>query len=392
MKQITCEMCGDNDLIKTDGVFVCQSCGTKYSLEEAKKMLVEGTVIVEGTVKVDTSDQLNNLIKNAMGTYEDGQYYEAAKLFSHVLSIQADNEVAVLYRGLADGRQDLKNCKLKKVGSSTERSLKISFGKYAEGKEFFQFADDALNQFANLCSHMRSENWFNYDQDNEYYENFLEDTDEGADTIFMALFNLCKDCSNASESFFGNLNRVYQCMSDDNYNKVSIKIKDNPSSIKLRYEKIETLKKETSPEEWKDLFPEDFNEITPEGIYNRMKDLRQEQEFIIRNQCRLLCIHDFSSIILSGMSEEHIILSENSEPHFLAYKGVEFQENFLLFPIMKARIKSKMFDYFLLTFEFDYSGDQSNEMDAFIVQRAAKVRQVSQTRYQLVEKGFIIIC
>lgn len=50
MKQLTCEMCGGTDLIKQDGVFVCQSCGCKYSIEEAKKMMVEGTVEVAGTV------------------------------------------------------------------------------------------------------------------------------------------------------------------------------------------------------------------------------------------------------------------------------------------------------------------------------------------------------
>lgn len=36
MKKIVCEMCG-GELIKDNGVFVCQSCGCKYSLEEAKK-------------------------------------------------------------------------------------------------------------------------------------------------------------------------------------------------------------------------------------------------------------------------------------------------------------------------------------------------------------------
>jgi len=41
MKQLVCEMCGGNDLIKQDGVFVCQNCKTKYSVEEAKKMMVE---------------------------------------------------------------------------------------------------------------------------------------------------------------------------------------------------------------------------------------------------------------------------------------------------------------------------------------------------------------
>lgn len=61
MKALTCEMCGSTDLIKQDGVFVCQQCGTKYSVEEARKMMVEGTVSVQGTVSVDNSNLLDNL-------------------------------------------------------------------------------------------------------------------------------------------------------------------------------------------------------------------------------------------------------------------------------------------------------------------------------------------
>jgi len=41
MKQIVCEMCGGNDLVKQDSVFVCQNCQAKYSVEEAKKMMIE---------------------------------------------------------------------------------------------------------------------------------------------------------------------------------------------------------------------------------------------------------------------------------------------------------------------------------------------------------------
>ncbi len=33
-----CELCGSNDFVKTDGMFVCQGCQTKYTLEEAKKL------------------------------------------------------------------------------------------------------------------------------------------------------------------------------------------------------------------------------------------------------------------------------------------------------------------------------------------------------------------
>lgn len=39
MAQLTCELCGSTNFVKEDGVFVCQSCGAKYSTEEARKAL-----------------------------------------------------------------------------------------------------------------------------------------------------------------------------------------------------------------------------------------------------------------------------------------------------------------------------------------------------------------
>lgn len=50
MKKLVCEMCNSTDIIKENGLFVCQYCGCKYAVEEAKKMMnddgpVEVTVI-----------------------------------------------------------------------------------------------------------------------------------------------------------------------------------------------------------------------------------------------------------------------------------------------------------------------------------------------------------
>lgn len=39
MKRIVCEMCEGTEFVKENGFFVCQMCGTKYSLDEAKKMM-----------------------------------------------------------------------------------------------------------------------------------------------------------------------------------------------------------------------------------------------------------------------------------------------------------------------------------------------------------------
>ena len=63
MKAIVCGMCSSHDIVKQDGYYVCQNCGTKYTTEDAKKLIVEvaGKVDVSGSaVKIDSSDSLNN--------------------------------------------------------------------------------------------------------------------------------------------------------------------------------------------------------------------------------------------------------------------------------------------------------------------------------------------
>lgn len=84
MKKLTCEMCGSNDLIKQDGVFVCQYCGTKYTVEEAKRMMIDGTVDVQGTVKVDVSDKVKNLYEMARRAKDAGDSASAAKYYEMI--------------------------------------------------------------------------------------------------------------------------------------------------------------------------------------------------------------------------------------------------------------------------------------------------------------------
>lgn len=87
MKRLTCEMCGGTDLIKQDGVFVCQSCGCKYSVEEAKKMMVEGTVEVTGTVKLDKNAELAACLRLFEDAYTSGNLEYAYKHASRATEI-----------------------------------------------------------------------------------------------------------------------------------------------------------------------------------------------------------------------------------------------------------------------------------------------------------------
>ena len=105
MKQLRCEMCGSSDLIKQDGVFVCQSCGCKYSVEEARKMMVEveGTVEVTGTVKVDDSEKKSKYLNMAFEARKAGNYDECGDYANRVLEMEPENAYAWLLKGVAVG-------------------------------------------------------------------------------------------------------------------------------------------------------------------------------------------------------------------------------------------------------------------------------------------------
>ena len=101
MKQLTCEMCGGTDLLKQDGVFVCQSCGMKYSVEEAKKMMIEGTVEVQGAVQVKNSAQLENLLNLAHTSFDSKNYAQAEEFCNQVIAMDALNYDAWKLKGEA---------------------------------------------------------------------------------------------------------------------------------------------------------------------------------------------------------------------------------------------------------------------------------------------------
>ena len=94
MKRLTCEMCGSTDLVKQDGVFVCQSCGCKYSIEEAKKMMIEGTVEVTGTVKVDNSATIANYIELAESALKGANGQSVLEYTNKALEVDPQNSRA----------------------------------------------------------------------------------------------------------------------------------------------------------------------------------------------------------------------------------------------------------------------------------------------------------
>lgn len=100
MKALVCEMCSSHDIVKQDGMYVCQSCGTKYTPEDAKSLMkeVEGKVDVSGsTVKVDQSDELSKLLSVARRAKEENNAQKAANYYDRVLQIDPDSWEANFY-------------------------------------------------------------------------------------------------------------------------------------------------------------------------------------------------------------------------------------------------------------------------------------------------------
>lgn len=108
MKQLICEMCGSADLMKQDGVFVCQSCGCKYSVEEARKMMIEGTVDVSGsTVKVDITESIERDLLNARNALAGDEWEEAKRYFQQVKDNCPDHFEAAIYLAIVNAKSDL---------------------------------------------------------------------------------------------------------------------------------------------------------------------------------------------------------------------------------------------------------------------------------------------
>ena len=118
MKQLTCEMCGSTDMLKENGMFVCQTCGTKYSVEDAKKMMVESSVDVSGsTVKIDTSSELENLYVLARRAKEDNNIENAQNYYGQILVKDPSSWEAYFY---STYYQSL-GCKIGEIGMASIR-------------------------------------------------------------------------------------------------------------------------------------------------------------------------------------------------------------------------------------------------------------------------------
>lgn len=102
MKKMVCKICGSSNIIKKDGVFVCQTCGMQYSVDDAKKLLKEVdelSVVEETTTKIDSSSDsnLDNLYKLARRARKNDDNEAAAKYYETISVQRPDDWEALFY-------------------------------------------------------------------------------------------------------------------------------------------------------------------------------------------------------------------------------------------------------------------------------------------------------
>lgn len=182
MKQIVCEVCGSNDLVKEDGCFICQYCGAKYSPEEAKRLIVEvnGKVDVSGSkVTVDNTSFVERSLENARRAKAKEDWEECEKYYNMVEQYEPTNIEAIFYSSYGKARMALvdsdrfkREQKIKVLNNSIsviDDNYDNSPDKYEENKVLIQNINADLLSIMNSSFVMNTVNNGNYTSNDSSY-------------------------------------------------------------------------------------------------------------------------------------------------------------------------------------------------------------------------------
>lgn len=112
---VKCEMC-NGELVKQDGLFVCQSCGTKYSINEVKKMM--NNDVSTQNVNTNSMDELSRLYTAARNAVDTGDSATAFRHYERISLLDPNSWEALFYCVILQ-TEDIKN------GEITNTALKI---------------------------------------------------------------------------------------------------------------------------------------------------------------------------------------------------------------------------------------------------------------------------
>ena len=119
MKAMVCEMCDSNDFVKQDGLYICQQCGTKYTVEEAKKLMVDKP---DSSDKNKASDSASNPEINNIAKTDEAQKKKSRKKIIVLTSVIA-GIILVLLVGLFVGLKVFKDYQKEEIINNSANEI-----------------------------------------------------------------------------------------------------------------------------------------------------------------------------------------------------------------------------------------------------------------------------
>lgn len=179
-------MCGSHDLIKKDGVYVCQHCGTKYTADEARKLMIDlSNVSDENPIPVKVVGDTENLKKLAQAALDAKDGEEALKYASQILEVSAndfDGWVLKFYAYL--GSQSLEESHYQEALAVFDKIEKLAKTKENSKKVVDTCVDDFL---------------VNIQANNRWSTNYFNETNKTLEDVYNSRIRLSGNVRGASD-------------------------------------------------------------------------------------------------------------------------------------------------------------------------------------------------
>lgn len=142
-----CTECGaqiEVDSSKEAGV--CKYCGVPFVTEKVINHYVTNVQnnFNGATINVN-GPKAEDMLKNGLRTYEEGNYEEAYRIFTQVLNSDPDCTDAMLYRGLSAVYQGtIGNCRFSEFSKAFENAIVVLHKKYGNSAKYFEECSNGL--------------------------------------------------------------------------------------------------------------------------------------------------------------------------------------------------------------------------------------------------------
>jgi len=164
-------MCNSTDFVKQDSAFVCQSCGLKYSIEEAKKMMSDGLAKSTGKTVATNTAKLDNLYKLARRAKDENNTEKAAQYYDQILLEDTNSWEAMFYSNFYAAIQKWRNGEKGSALSSLQNCIGNVIGIIKGTDEEYSAVTEIVKQLNGICLAFYEGNKGNF---NAFYSRYLE--------------------------------------------------------------------------------------------------------------------------------------------------------------------------------------------------------------------------